>query len=295
MLLSISFDPDHGPSGDAGFGEYQERIAALSDAAPDFVVLGRETPEGAIAPGRLEAVVALPWVATQLPNSAVIATIPALHSVPFHISRALSAADFVSAGRTGWLPSTARHELFDHAYGKGYAVDAGQVVPKYEDFIRATQALWDSWDDDALILDKASGRYLDSDKVRRVDYRGVFFSTMGPLNAARPPQGHPLLMRDLADVPASTVAADVTVSTGARTADAAPIHLIKTDAASVEQAARTVREGGADGLHLIGRDALAALPALRASYPQAEGKGTTARARLGLPVPVNPFAGREAA
>ena len=34
---------------------------------------------------------------------------------------------------------------------------------------------WDSWDDDAIVLDKDGGRFADPDKVRRLDYEGRFF------------------------------------------------------------------------------------------------------------------------
>jgi alkanesulfonate monooxygenase SsuD/methylene tetrahydromethanopterin reductase-like flavin-dependent oxidoreductase (luciferase family) len=73
------------------------------------------------------------------------------------------------------------------------------VAPKAMDFIAATNALWDSWDADALIIDQASGLYLDAARVRRVHYKGPYFQVMGPLNAARPPQGYPVLVQSDAD------------------------------------------------------------------------------------------------
>jgi FMN-dependent oxidoreductase (nitrilotriacetate monooxygenase family) len=55
--------------------------------------------------------------------------------------------------------------------------------------------LWRSWDDDALLLDQPSGRYLDTAKVRTIDHAGAAFTVRGPLNVPRTPQGEPVLFQ----------------------------------------------------------------------------------------------------
>ena len=155
------------------------------------MLLAAEDASGRLAPPLLEALVDIAWITAVLKSPVVVAGLPGLHGVPFHVARALSAADFLSTGRAGWMPLLGGAARLDKAYGSTAAAIPEAACARVDDFIRATRALWDSWDDDALILDKDSGRYLDSTKVRRVDYRGPFFSTKGPLNAARPPEGHP--------------------------------------------------------------------------------------------------------
>jgi FMN-dependent oxidoreductase (nitrilotriacetate monooxygenase family) len=54
---------------------------------------------------------------------------------------------------------------------------------------------WDAWDDDALIVDKASGRFADPAKVRRLDHVGEFFRSRGPFTVPRTPQGHPVIIQ----------------------------------------------------------------------------------------------------
>jgi FMN-dependent oxidoreductase (nitrilotriacetate monooxygenase family) len=54
---------------------------------------------------------------------------------------------------------------------------------------------WDAWEDDALIVDKASGRFGDGSKVHRLDYKGRFLSSRGPFTVPRSPQGHPVLIQ----------------------------------------------------------------------------------------------------
>lgn len=298
MHLSICIDAAPEAAGPSAFAGVVDQARRIEAAAADFVLIARETAEGRIAPSRIEAIVAQPWLAGRLSRSVVVAAIPALHAVPFHIARALSASDFLSAGRAGWMPLTSGHTGYDAAYGAGYAVPEAEVTAKYEDFIRATQALWDSWDDDALVIDAASGVYLDSSKIRRVDYRGPYYATMGALNAARPPQGHPLLVRDLGDVAATSLPSDVLIGDREQLAGSAivgPIRLLKTGRETMEANIALIGQGAADGLHLTGVDAPDMLDALRARYPARTGSGSSARARLGLQHPINPYSNKAAA
>ena len=52
-----------------------------------------------------------------------------------------------------------------------------------------SKGLWDSWDDDAFIRDKASGIYFERDRFHFLEHKGDFFEVRGPLDTARPPQG----------------------------------------------------------------------------------------------------------
>jgi FMN-dependent oxidoreductase (nitrilotriacetate monooxygenase family) len=56
-------------------------------------------------------------------------------------------------------------------------------------------ALWDSWDDDAIVLDPGTGVFADPDKVHSIDHDGELFRVRGPLNSPRSVQGRPLLVQ----------------------------------------------------------------------------------------------------
>jgi FMN-dependent oxidoreductase (nitrilotriacetate monooxygenase family) len=64
-----------------------------------------------------------------------------------------------------------------------------------QEFVDVVQSLWDSWEDDALVIDKESGIFLARDKVHTLDHKGKWFSVRGPLNISRPPQGHPVIIQ----------------------------------------------------------------------------------------------------
>ena len=52
--------------------------------------------------------------------------------------------------------------------------------------------LWDSWDDDAVVVDKEGGVFIDDTRVHPIDHRGDRFAVAGPLDVPRSPQGHPV-------------------------------------------------------------------------------------------------------
>jgi FMN-dependent oxidoreductase (nitrilotriacetate monooxygenase family) len=55
--------------------------------------------------------------------------------------------------------------------------------------------LFDSWEPDAVVMDRESGTYADFTKVHPVDFEGKYFKSRGPLNTVRSPQGKPTLVQ----------------------------------------------------------------------------------------------------
>jgi alkanesulfonate monooxygenase SsuD/methylene tetrahydromethanopterin reductase-like flavin-dependent oxidoreductase (luciferase family) len=64
-----------------------------------------------------------------------------------------------------------------------------------DEFVEVVRQLWDSWDEGAVVMDRASGVYVDHTKVHPIDYKGLHFSSRGPLNTVKAPQGHPVLVQ----------------------------------------------------------------------------------------------------
>jgi alkanesulfonate monooxygenase len=62
-----------------------------------------------------------------------------------------------------------------------------------QEFTDTVFGLWDSWEDDAFVRDKQSGRYFDPAKLHTLHHRGAHFAVKGPLNVARPIQGYPVI------------------------------------------------------------------------------------------------------
>ena len=64
-----------------------------------------------------------------------------------------------------------------------------------DEFLEVVLGHWDSWDDDAIVLDKQTGLFAHPDKVRRLDYQGRFFRSRGPFTVPRSAQGHPVIIQ----------------------------------------------------------------------------------------------------
>ncbi|MBH0113348.1 LLM class flavin-dependent oxidoreductase [Novosphingobium sp. YJ-S2-02] len=243
---------------------------AILDAAEatglDLLVVGRAGARP------FDAQVVLAWAAPMSARIGLVATVPASNAHPFHVARALSAVDFLSAGRTGWS-----------------VIPEGAEQGMAEDMVGAARALWDGWGSDTLIIDKASGRYLDASKVKASNYEGPFFKVAGPVNAMRPQVGQPVLVVDAAAAIAIEDA-DIALVDDAGEATGATKRLLKVDA-SADMAAIAARfeAGEIDGVHFTLSDAMAELPAiatlcadLREAHPAGPGN---LRESLGLPLP----------
>jgi FMN-dependent oxidoreductase (nitrilotriacetate monooxygenase family) len=85
--------------------------------------------------------------------------------------------------------------------------DHADRYDRAEEFVEIVKGLWDSYEDDALIRDKESGVYVDPAKVHELGHRGKYYQVRGPLNVARPPQGHPVIIQAGASEPGRELAA----------------------------------------------------------------------------------------
>jgi alkanesulfonate monooxygenase SsuD/methylene tetrahydromethanopterin reductase-like flavin-dependent oxidoreductase (luciferase family) len=80
-------------------------------------------------------------------------------------------------------------------YGMKEVLDHDARYDRADEFLEATTGLWDTWEDDALVLDRASGTFADPDKVHELNHEGEWFSVRGPLTVPRSPQGRPVLLQ----------------------------------------------------------------------------------------------------
>jgi FMN-dependent oxidoreductase (nitrilotriacetate monooxygenase family) len=55
--------------------------------------------------------------------------------------------------------------------------------------------LWNSWDEDAVVMDREGAVFADPSKVRRIEHEGKFFKSRGPLNVVRSPQNGPAILQ----------------------------------------------------------------------------------------------------
>jgi alkanesulfonate monooxygenase SsuD/methylene tetrahydromethanopterin reductase-like flavin-dependent oxidoreductase (luciferase family) len=114
------------------------------------------------------------------------------HTEPFHVSKAIATLDFISHGRAGWQVRVSGTSHEAELFGRR-DVSGADLFDEASDAVEVARRLWDSWEDDAVIRDVATGRFVDRDKLHYIDFAGKYFSVKGPSITPRPPQGQPVV------------------------------------------------------------------------------------------------------
>lgn len=122
-----------------------------------------------------------------------VASASTTYNEPYHVARKFASLDHVSEGRVGWNVVTSWSEQEAFNFGLEAHPEHGLRYKRAEEFVDVVFGLWDSWEDDAFIRDKASGRYFDPAKLHTLNHRGEILKVKGPLNVARPVQGYPVI------------------------------------------------------------------------------------------------------
>ena len=124
----------------------------------------------------------------------LISTVSSTFYTPFHAARLVASLDHISGGRVGWNVVTS---MFDaEARNHGFEAMPGHAerYERAEEFVDVVLRLWDSWADDALVIDR-QGPYANPDAVKPIHHHGTHFRVDGPLTVPRPPQGHAVLFQ----------------------------------------------------------------------------------------------------
>lgn len=195
---------------DLGDIAYYEELAQLAERGKFDAVFFADghsvrDPAGA-GTWFLEPITALSAMARATTHIGLVTTVSSTFYTPFHAARMLASLDHISGGRAGWNVVTS---MFD-AEARNHGMDAiparEERYARAEEFVDTALALWDSWDADALTLDR-SGHYADPAKVHAIDHDGKHFRVDGPLTVPRSPQGRPVLFQAGASGPGRDLAA----------------------------------------------------------------------------------------
>src|ERR1700716_1855421 len=114
---------------------------------------------------------------------------------PYQIARTLGTLDVLSGGRMAWNVVSSISNLEARNFGYDELPPRNLRYDRADEVMEACFRLWESWEPDALIVDKESGVFADPSKVHYVDYVGKWIKTRGPLTVPRSPQGHPVIMQ----------------------------------------------------------------------------------------------------
>jgi FMN-dependent oxidoreductase (nitrilotriacetate monooxygenase family) len=144
---------------------------------------------------RFEPLTLLAALAGVTTHIGLVATLSTTYSDPYTVARQFASIDHLSRGRAGWNIVTSPLEGSALNYSKPQHPEHDLRYRMAQEFVDVTRGLWDSWEDDAFIRDKATGVFFDATKMHRLNHRGEFFAVQGPLNIARSRQGQPVLFQ----------------------------------------------------------------------------------------------------
>lgn len=179
---------------------YYRRQAQIAEAAKfDFLFVADSvyiTPKS--SPhylNRFEPLTILSALGAVTDHIGLVGTLTVSYSEPYTVARQFASLDHISGGRAGWNVVTSWLEGSARNYSRDSHYDHATRYRLAAEHLDVVQGLWDSWEDDALIHDKESGRFFDPAKLHRLDHEGDFFQVEGPLNIARSPQGQPVIFQ----------------------------------------------------------------------------------------------------
>jgi len=123
------------------------------------------------------------------------ATVSTSFNQPYNVARIFASIDHISRGRAAWNVVTSAQPRAALNFSRDQHMDHELRYEVAQEFVDVVKGLWDCWDDGAIVADKTTGRYIDPAKVRPLDHKGRFFQVKGPVNMARCPQGHPVIIQ----------------------------------------------------------------------------------------------------
>jgi alkanesulfonate monooxygenase SsuD/methylene tetrahydromethanopterin reductase-like flavin-dependent oxidoreductase (luciferase family) len=220
IRLSLVLDPH--ADGPAHVVE-QARIAerGLFDA-----VFAYASPHNGLEPSTL-----LATVAASTRHIGVVGAVSPQYTAPYNQARYISTLDHLSRGRAGWNLVLPEQDTAPELHGVSARLTDAERYSRADELVTVLTALWDAWDDDAVVADKSSGLYVRREAIHRTDHRGEHFAVSGPFNLPRSPQWHPPLY--------ASVGSDESAAFAAARADVA---VLGVDSAPVREVASNLRE-----------------------------------------------------
>src|ERR1700712_5313777 len=187
------------PHGSTDIDLYKHQAAVAEAAKFDFLFVAdsvhineRSSPHYL---NRFEPLTILSALGAVTKNIGLVGTLTVSYSEPYTVARQFASLDHLSKGRAGWNVVTSWLSGSAENYGKPehppHAVRYGIAAEHLE----TVRGLWDSWEDDAFVANRQSGKFFEPSKLHALNHKGEHFSVQGPLNIARSRQGQPVIFQ----------------------------------------------------------------------------------------------------
>lgn len=176
--------------------QLRDVVCGAEAAGVGMVVLPDDIAPAGGGSGWPDALILLGWLAASTTRIKLIARVSSLGHQPYNLARRLASLDLISKGRAGWLVSSGGVADARAAFSGKVRLDGVDLGEREREFISVVEGLWQSWDGDALVLDKQAGLFFKPEAMHPLNHQGPHFSVQGPLNVMRSPRGAPDLLHD---------------------------------------------------------------------------------------------------
>jgi FMN-dependent oxidoreductase (nitrilotriacetate monooxygenase family) len=144
---------------------------------------------------KLDAVTVLTVMGMATEHLGLGATYSTSYYEPFHVARVFGTLDLMTGGRTAWNVVTSLNDGEAQNMGREEVIGHDARYDRADEFMEIVLGHWDTWEDDAIVQDKASGLFAKAEKVHRLDYAGRYYRSRGPFTVPRSAQGHPVIIQ----------------------------------------------------------------------------------------------------
>ncbi|WP_404301728.1 NtaA/DmoA family FMN-dependent monooxygenase [Paenibacillus sp. DP01] len=118
-------------------------------------------------------------IARETERIGLVTTISTTFNPPYVVARQLQSLHWLSNGRAGWNIVTSIEGAEN--FGDSPMPSPQERYAKAMEFTDVVRKLWESFPNEAIVIDRESGIFSDKDKVTSIHHSGDFFSVRGPL------------------------------------------------------------------------------------------------------------------
>jgi FMN-dependent oxidoreductase (nitrilotriacetate monooxygenase family) len=134
-------------------------------------------------------------IAANTSRMGVVATLSTSFYPPYLLARTCSTIDSIAEGRFGWNIVSSAEDRAAQNFGLEGLPEHDERYNVAEEYFEVVNQLWDSWEADAVVMDRDAHTYADYRKVHTIDFDGKYFKSRGPLNTVPSPQHRPTFLQ----------------------------------------------------------------------------------------------------
>ncbi len=102
------------------------------------------------------------------------------NEAPYTFARRMSTLDHLTEGRVGWNIVTGYLDSAARAIGQDAMAEHDTRYDRADDYLDVLIKLWEgSWEDDAVVHDRARRVFAEPSRVHRIDHRGPYYRSQG--------------------------------------------------------------------------------------------------------------------